>query len=95
VAFFFVDKGIKSFVNRSSPSSNLADGRGLYLLITQTHTAIWRIKYRIEGKEKSYSIGGYPQNSLAQARLELNEVLKALRRRLLPRRLRPSINEMF
>lgn len=72
------DKGIKGFVNRSAPGSKLADGRGLYLLITQTQTAIWRIKYRIEGKEKSYSIGGYPQNSLAQARLELNEVKACL-----------------
>nr|WP_255539340.1 integrase arm-type DNA-binding domain-containing protein [Polynucleobacter sp. 71A-WALBACH] len=72
------DKGIKSFINRSAPGSKLADGRGLYLLITQTQTAIWRIKYRIEGKEKSYSIGGYPQNSLAQARLELNEVKACL-----------------
>lgn len=46
------DKGIKNFVNRSAPGSKLADGRGLYLLITQNQTAIWRIKYRIEGKEK-------------------------------------------
>ena len=32
------DKGIKSFVNRSAPGNKLADGRGLYLLITQSQT---------------------------------------------------------
>ena len=72
------DKGIKSFIARSTPGSKLADGRSHYLLITQTQTAICRIKYRFEGKEKSYSIDGYPQNSLAQARLELNEVKACL-----------------
>jgi integrase len=68
------DKGIKSFMNRAAPGDKLADGRGLYLFITPANGATWRIKYRLEGKEKIYSVGTYPQNSLAQARLELNEV---------------------
>ena len=72
------DKGIKSFIARSTPGSKLADGRGLYLFITPAKTASWRIKYRIEGKEKSYTVGTYPQNSLAHARFELNEVKKYL-----------------
>lgn len=68
------DKGVRSFVNRSAPGDKLTDGRGLYLFITKANGATWRIKYRISGKEKIYSIGTYPQNSLAQARLELTEV---------------------
>ena len=72
------DKGIKSFITRKVIGSKLADGQGLYLLITRAKTASWRIKYRIEGKEKSYTIGTYPQSSLAQARLELKEVKASL-----------------
>ena len=72
------DKGIKSFIARKVIGSKLADGQGLYLLITRAKTASWRIKYRIEGKEKSYTIGTYPQSSLAQARLELKEVKVSL-----------------
>ena len=68
------DKGIKSFIARKVIGSKLADGQGLYLLITRAKTASWRIKYRIEGREKSYTIGTYPQSSLAQARFELMEV---------------------
>jgi len=72
------DKGIKSFIARKVIGSKLADGQGLYLLITRAKTASWRIKYRIEGKERSYTIGTYPQSSLAQARLELKEVKASL-----------------
>lgn len=68
------DKGIKSFITRKVIGSKLSDGQGLYLLITRAKTASWRIKCRLEGKEKICSIGTYPQNSLAQARLELNKV---------------------
>jgi integrase len=72
------DKGIKSFITRKVIGSKLSDGQGLYLLITRAKTASWRIKYRIEGKEKSYTVGTYPQSSLAQARLELKEVKASL-----------------
>ncbi|MGC2458549.1 MAG: Arm DNA-binding domain-containing protein [Gallionellaceae bacterium] len=52
---------------------------GLYLLITPAGSASWRIKYRIDGKEKTYSIGNYPEVSLAAARVELGEVKALLR----------------
>jgi hypothetical protein len=41
--------------------------------------AKWRIKYRIDGKEKIYSVGTYPAVSLAVARVELTEVKALLR----------------
>lgn len=50
----------------------LSDG-GLYLFITPAGGALWRIKYRIDGKEKTYSIGSYHAVSLA-ARVDLAEV---------------------
>lgn len=71
------DKAIKAFVAKAERGKKLADGGGLYLFITPAGGATWRVKYRIDGKEKIYSIGPYPLVTLAAARVELGEV-KAL-----------------
>jgi len=68
------DKAVKAFVAKGERGKKLADGGGLHLFITPAGGITWRIKYRIEGKEKLYSIGPYPQISLAAARVELGEV---------------------
>jgi integrase len=46
----------------------LPDGGGLYLMITPAGGKLWRLKYRIDGKEKLLSIGSYPEISLSKAR---------------------------
>jgi integrase len=46
----------------------LFDGAGLYLLIQPTNARLWRLKYRLGGKERVYAIGPYPEVGLAQAR---------------------------
>lgn len=71
------DKAVKAFAAKAERGKKLADGGGLYLFITPAGGATWRVKYRIEGKEKTYSVGPYPLVSLAAARAELGEV-KAL-----------------
>jgi hypothetical protein len=71
------DKACKAFVRTAERGKKLADGGGLHLFITPAGGATWRVKYRIEAKEKSYSVGPYPLVSLAAARVELAEV-KAL-----------------
>lgn len=48
----------------------LADGGGLYLLVTPTGSRLWRYKYRIAKTEYTYAIGAYPAISLQQAREE-------------------------
>lgn len=68
------DRGIKSFLAKGQRGKKLADGGGLYLLLTPAGGATWRIKYRIERREKTYSIGPYPAISLAAARVGLAEV---------------------
>ena len=35
----------------------LADEKGLYLLVTATGSKLWRLKYRIDGKERSWRWG--------------------------------------
>jgi integrase len=44
------------------------DSLGLFVLVTPAGGKLWRMKYRIDGKEKSLSFGAYPEVSLAEAR---------------------------
>jgi hypothetical protein len=46
----------------------LADSGGLYLAVSPTGGRLWRLKYRLGGREKILSIGAYPAVSLALAR---------------------------
>jgi len=46
----------------------LSDERGLFLIVTPTGGKWWRLKYRLDGKEKTLSLGVYPDVSLADAR---------------------------
>ncbi|MDH5231335.1 MAG: tyrosine-type recombinase/integrase [Gammaproteobacteria bacterium] len=58
----------------------MADGRGMYLLITPAGKKYWRMKYRYSGKEKVYSIGVYPEVKLADARKERDRAKKLLKK---------------
>jgi hypothetical protein len=46
----------------------LADGGGLYLLVTPAGGRLWRMKYRADGVERKLSFGKYPSVTLADAR---------------------------
>lgn len=46
----------------------MADGGGMYLEVMPTGSKYWRMKYRIDGKEKRLAIGVYPEVTLAEAR---------------------------
>ena len=48
--------------------TRLFDGGGLYLEVTPAGGKIFRLKYRIGGKEKTLTIGKYPAVSLSEAR---------------------------
>jgi hypothetical protein len=49
-------------------SKKLADGKGLHLLIRNDGRRYWRLKFRLFGKEQTYSIGMYPDVGLEVAR---------------------------
>lgn len=58
-------------IRRSKPGPKpykLSDGDGLFLLIQPNGSKWWRMKYFFEGKEKSLSLGIYPEIGLADAR---------------------------
>lgn len=47
----------------------LGDGKGLFLFIHPSGSKYWRLKYRFGGKEKSLSMGVFPEVSLKEARI--------------------------
>ena len=56
----------------------LADGGGLFLLVTPTGGKLWNLKYRFSDKEKKLSFGAYPAVSLADARQRREDARKLL-----------------
>lgn len=46
----------------------LADGGGLYLLVTTAGGKLWRLKYRAAGVERKLALGKYPAVTLGEAR---------------------------
>jgi hypothetical protein len=61
------DITIKNAKPRERPYK-LSDEKGLYLFIKPNGSKAWRLKYRFLGKEKTLSIGLYPDVSLSDAR---------------------------
>lgn len=49
------------------------DGNGLYIQVSKTGKRYWRYKFRFDGVEKLYSLGKYPETSLAEARQKHSE----------------------
>jgi integrase len=56
----------------------LSDERGLFLLVAKTGHKRWRLKYRIDRKEKLLALGVYPDVTLAQAREKREEARNQL-----------------
>ncbi len=56
----------------------LFDGRGLHLAVTPAGGKLWRLKYRVAGKEKLLSLGAYPALTLGTARKAADKALEQL-----------------
>lgn len=54
----------------------LGDSLGLYLFVTKSGGKLWRLKYRVDGKEKTLSFGSYPEITLLDARTKRDEARK-------------------
>ena len=62
----------------------LSDGGGLYLLVNSKGSKYWRLKYTLNGKEKTLSLGVYPGVSMAGARTEAKKAKEHLRQGIDP-----------
>ncbi len=54
----------------------LRDGGGLFCEVLKTGAKVWRYNYRINGKQKTFTIGKYPDTSLSEARTSRDEAKK-------------------
>ncbi|KUO54707.1 MAG: integrase [Sphingomonadales bacterium BRH_c42] len=56
----------------------MGDSHGLFLLVQPSGGKLWRIKYRIHGREKKVALGIYPEVGLAEARNRMREAREQL-----------------
>src|SRR5690606_22287329 len=66
------DTAIKAAKHGAKPIK-LFDERGLFLLLQPSGGKLWRLKYRVLGKEKKLSLGVYPDVTLKEARKRRDE----------------------
>lgn len=71
------DTQIKTLKPEAKPRK-VADEKGLYLLVQPTGGKLWRLKYRIDGKEKLLALGVYPDVGLKDARAARDEARRLL-----------------
>jgi integrase len=78
------DTAIRS-IKPAEKASKLFDGGGLFLLVKPNGARLWRMKYRVDGREKLISFGQYPAVPLKIARERRDEA-----RRLIAANVDPS-----
>ncbi len=61
------DTAIKNAKSREKPYK-MGDSLGLFLLVQPSGGKLWRLKYRLDGKEQKLALGAYPEVSLKDAR---------------------------
>jgi integrase len=61
------DAAVRNAKAKAKPYK-LADGEGLYLLVSTTGSRLWRMNYAFGGKQKTLAIGQFPAVKLAEAR---------------------------
>lgn len=66
------DNQIKSAKPREK-EYKLADGNGLYIHIMPNGSKLWRMRYTLDGKSSTKSLGKYPTVSLKDARIKRDE----------------------
>ena len=68
-------------IQKAKPKENqyrLADERGLVLLVRPNGAKLWQLRFRHEGKEKTASLGQYPDVSLSDARVKREDQRKLI-----------------
>lgn len=72
------DKQVKALKAKDKPYK-VADYNGLRIVVRPTGVKVWQMKYKVDGKEKTLTIGRYPEISLKDARNERDDARAKLR----------------
>lgn len=78
----------KNATSQGRAIRKLHDGGGLYLWVYQDGSKFWRLRYWIDGKEKSLSFGAFPDIPLKEARAR-----RDAERRKIEQNLDPSVEK--
>src|SRR5882724_10437923 len=62
----------------------LTDSAGLHLEVRPNGSKLWRLRYRIGGKENMFALGDYPTIGLAEARAERDKARKLIKQGVHP-----------
>lgn len=73
------DTAIKALKPRTAAYAK-ADGRGLVMEVLPTGSKVWRLRYRLSGRQEKVTIGGYPEFTLAEARDEAADMRRLVAR---------------
>jgi integrase len=71
------DTAIRNAQPREKPYK-MGDSLGLFLLVAPTGGKLWKLKFRVDGKEKKLSLGSYPDLTLTNARKKRDDARKGL-----------------
>ncbi|UVE18194.1 tyrosine-type recombinase/integrase [Pseudomonas sp. LS44] len=71
------DSAIKAAKPQEKPHK-LTDAHGLYLLVNPNGSKLWKLKYRVAGKEKKLALGAYPTVTLQKARQRRDDARQLL-----------------
>lgn len=74
------DTACRNAKGRDKPYK-LTEGQGLYLLVNPNGSRLWRLKYRVGGKEKLLALGRYPDVGITEAREAAARAKSGLTRR--------------
>ena len=66
-------KSMMTTAKKEGNATKIPDGGGLYFVAEPERSSWWRFDYRFEGKQKTLSIGSYPEISLVDARVVLHK----------------------
>jgi hypothetical protein len=96
------DIAIRNAKPREKPYK-MGDSLGLFLLVAPSGGKLWKLKFRVDGKEKKLSLGSYPDVSLKDARKKRDDARKglaagddpALKKRLAKLRRREDVANTF
>jgi integrase len=77
------DRRVKAFIDQAragtAKTKKLSDGGGLFLVLSSAGSPAWRVKYRVNGKERLAGPGIYPEVSLVEARAARDAIRHHLR----------------
>ena len=71
-------------IRQAKNTCKLCDGKGLYFEITKSGSKRWIYRYKIDGKESTFTIGHYPDLSLEKARSDHAEAYRLVKQGINP-----------